>query len=412
MKQLAGTSREHLCATFLGLFLLLATFAPIQVRAQDSKSSWPVIEKVTFTFASGNPNPVQMDIFGHGFGDGAVGVTLAGTSQNVSSSSDTHVSITPSALNAGSYLLHLTRSPKNDGERRSVSFEVTLVGAGSGAGVQGPQGPPGPQGLPGIPGLAGPQGATGLTGATGPAGPIGLTGATGPAGPIGLTGATGPAGLTGATGAVGPQGPIGLTGATGAVGPQGLTGLTGPAGATGPAGPIGLTGATGPAGPIGLTGATGPEGAIGPAGPVGPQGATGAAGPAGPVGQTGPLGPTGPAGPTGPTGAQGPVGPVGPAGPPGPGATQFGSNTQKGVSAFGAACTVGQIILSAGPQAVGIPASGQLLSIAQNPLLFRYLGTTFGGDGVTTFGLPDLSTAAPNGLTYSICDQGIFPSSR
>jgi hypothetical protein len=364
MKQLAGTSREHLCATFLGLFLLLATFAPIQVRAQDSKSSWPVIEKVTFTFASGNPNPVQMDIFGHGFGDGAVGVTLAGTSQNVSSSSDTHVSITPSALNAGSYLLHLTRSPKNDGERRSVSFEVTLAGASSGAGVQGPQGPPGPQGLPGIAGPAGPQGATGLTGATG------------------------------------------------AVGPQGPTGLTGPAGATGPAGPIGLTGATGPAGPIGLTGATGPEGAIGPAGPVGPQGATGAAGPAGPVGQTGPLGPTGPAGPTGPTGAQGPVGPVGPAGPPGPGATQFGSNTQKGVSAFGAACTVGQIILSAGPQAVGIPASGQLLSIAQNPLLFRYLGTTFGGDGVTTFGLPDLSTAAPNGLTYSICDQGIFPSSR
>jgi hypothetical protein len=388
MKQLAGTSREHLCATFLGLFLLLATFAPIQVRAQDSKSSWPVIEKVTFTFASGNPNPVQMDIFGHGFGDGAVGVTLAGTSQNVSSSSDTHVSITPSALNAGSYLLRLTRSPKNDGERRSVSFEVTLAGAGSGAGVQGPQGPPGPQGLPGIAGPAGPQGATGLTGATGPAGPIGLTGATG---------------------AVGPQGPTGLTGPAGATGPAGPMGLTG---ATGPAGPIGLTGATGPAGPIGLTGATGPEGAIGPAGPVGPQGATGAAGPAGPVGQTGPLGPTGPAGPTGPTGAQGPVGPVGPAGPPGPGATQFGSNTQKGVSAFGAACTVGQIILSAGPQAVGIPASGQLLSIAQNPLLFRYLGTTFGGDGVTTFGLPDLSTAAPNGLTYSICDQGIFPSSR
>lgn len=355
MKQLAGTSRGHLSATFLGLFLLLATFAPIQVRAQDSKSSWPVIEKVTFTFASGNPNPVQMDIFGHGFGDGAVGVTLAGASQSVSSSSDTHVSITPSALNAGSYLLRLTRSPKNDSERRSVSFEVTLAGASSGAGVQGPQGPPGPQGLPGIAGPAGPQGATGLTG---------------PAGPVG---------------------------------------------ATGPAGPIGLTGATGPAGPIGLTGATGPEGAVGPAGPAGPQGATGVAGPAGPIGATGPLGPTGPAGPTGPTGAtgaQGPVGPAGPAGPPGPGATQFGSNTQKGVSAFGTTCTVGQIILSAGPEAVGIPANGQLLSIAQNPLLFRYLGTTFGGDGVTTFGLPNLSTAAPNGLTYSICDQGTFPSPR
>ncbi|HET9791909.1 MAG TPA: hypothetical protein VFR08_11440, partial [Candidatus Angelobacter sp.] len=200
MKKLAGTSRGQLSATFLGLFLLLATFAPIQVRAEDSKSSWPVIEKVTFTFASGNPNPVQMDIFGRNFGDGAVGVTVAGISQNVSSSSDTHVSITPSALNAGSYLLRLTRSPKNDSERRSVSFEVTLAAASSGAGVQGPQGPPGPQGLPGVAGPAGPVGATGpagpigLTGATGPAGPIGLTGATGPAGPIGLTGATGPAG--------------------------------------------------------------------------------------------------------------------------------------------------------------------------------------------------------------------------
>jgi hypothetical protein len=394
MKQLAGTSREHLSATFLGFFLLLATFAPLQMRAEDSKNSWPVIEKVTLTFASGNPNPVQMDIFGHGFGDGAVGVTLAGTSQNVSSSSDTHVSITPSALNAGSYLLRLTRSPKNDSERRSVSFEVTLAGVSSGAGVQGPQGPPGPQGLPGIAGPVGPQG---LTGATGAAGPIGLTGATGPAGPIGLTGATGPAGPIGLTGATGPAGPIGLTGATGPAGPIGLTGATGPAG---------------PQGPTGLTGATGPEGAAGPAGPVGPQGVTGAAGPAGPIGLTGPLGPTGPAGPTGPTGAQGPVGPVGPAGPPGPADTQFGSNTQKGASAFGATCTVGQIILSAGPNAVGIPANGQLLSIAQNPLLFRYLQTTFGGDGVTTFGLPNLSTAAPNGLTYSICDQGTFPSPR
>ena len=33
---------------------------------------------------------------------------------------------------------------------------------------------------------------------------------------------------------------------------------------------------------------------------------------------------------------------------------------------------------------------GQLLSIAQNTALFSLLGTTFGGDGRTTFGLPDL----------------------
>ena len=33
--------------------------------------------------------------------------------------------------------------------------------------------------------------------------------------------------------------------------------------------------------------------------------------------------------------------------------------------------------------------SGQLLSIAQNTALFSLLGTTYGGDGQTTFGLPD-----------------------
>ena len=34
--------------------------------------------------------------------------------------------------------------------------------------------------------------------------------------------------------------------------------------------------------------------------------------------------------------------------------------------------------------------NGQLLPIAQNQALFSLLGTNFGGDGVTTFALPDL----------------------
>lgn len=34
--------------------------------------------------------------------------------------------------------------------------------------------------------------------------------------------------------------------------------------------------------------------------------------------------------------------------------------------------------------------SGQLMSIAQNSAMFSILGTTFGGDGRTTFGLPDM----------------------
>lgn len=40
---------------------------------------------------------------------------------------------------------------------------------------------------------------------------------------------------------------------------------------------------------------------------------------------------------------------------------------------------------------------GQILSIAQNTALFSLLGTTFGGNGQTTFGLPDLRGRVPMG---------------
>lgn len=40
---------------------------------------------------------------------------------------------------------------------------------------------------------------------------------------------------------------------------------------------------------------------------------------------------------------------------------------------------------------------GQLMSIAQNSALFSLLGTVYGGDGVSTFGLPDLRGRAPIG---------------
>ncbi len=39
--------------------------------------------------------------------------------------------------------------------------------------------------------------------------------------------------------------------------------------------------------------------------------------------------------------------------------------------------------------------NGQLLSIAQNTALFSLLGTTYGGDGVTTFALPNLQGRSP-----------------
>lgn len=41
--------------------------------------------------------------------------------------------------------------------------------------------------------------------------------------------------------------------------------------------------------------------------------------------------------------------------------------------------------------------NGQLLSIAQNTALFSLLGTTYGGDGISTFALPDLRGRVPVG---------------
>lgn len=56
---------------------------------------------------------------------------------------------------------------------------------------------------------------------------------------------------------------------------------------------------------------------------------------------------------------------------------------------------------------------GQLLSISQNSALFSILGTTYGGNGQTTFALPDLRGRAPigsrqgPGLTnYSLGEMG------
>ena len=68
---------------------------------------------------------------------------------------------------------------------------------------------------------------------------------------------------------------------------------------------------------------------------------------------------------------------------------------------------LGSIILFAGnftPRGWAA-CNGQILSIAQNNALFALLGTTYGGDGMTTFALPDLRGRVPigfgqgNGLT-------------
>ena len=88
-----------------------------------------------------------------------------------------------------------------------------------------------------------------------------------------------------------------------------------------------------------------------------------------------------------------------------------------------------------------VPADGKLMAIAQNTALFSLFGTTYGGDGRVTFGLPDLrsrtpihhgqgpglpshtigsksnsssSGSAPNtgtlAISYCVVVQGIYPS--
>jgi hypothetical protein len=281
----------------------------------------PVVNKAMFVFASGNPNPVELDIYGANFGTIAPTVSIEGVAQTVApGSSDTFVKLTNPTLSmphSGVYRVTMLNNSENGpADARTDEFYVELD--------------------PDSAGTPGPQGATGASGPSGPAGPMGLTG---------------------------------------------------PAGAPGAQGPIGLTGQTGPAGQQGAPGAVGPQGNVGPAG---------AQGTAGLMGLTGPAGPSGPQGPAGPAGTQ----------------TLFGTNTSLAKSATGAACTIGQVILSAGSLGNGIPAVGQLLPINGNTPLFSVVGVTYGGDGVTNFGLPDLRPVAPNGLTYSICDLGVFPAYR
>lgn len=55
--------------------------------------------------------------------------------------------------------------------------------------------------------------------------------------------------------------------------------------------------------------------------------------------------------------------------------------------------------------------SGQQLQIRLNTALFSLLGTTYGGDGVNYFKLPDLTGITPiPGMCYYICVCGLYPS--
>ena len=76
--------------------------------------------------------------------------------------------------------------------------------------------------------------------------------------------------------------------------------------------------------------------------------------------------------------------------------------------------TLGEIVMFAGnyePRGWAF-CEGQILSASSNSGLFSILGTMYGGDGRTTFGLPNLKEAEKNlgGVRYIICISGRYPT--
>lgn len=79
-------------------------------------------------------------------------------------------------------------------------------------------------------------------------------------------------------------------------------------------------------------------------------------------------------------------------------------------SGTGGQTFLGQVGLFAGSFAPGgwAFADGQLLPISQNQALFSLLGTTYGGDGRTTFALPDLRGHTVVGADFGFWSLGAF----
>lgn len=99
-----------------------------------------------------------------------------------------------------------------------------------------------------------------------------------------------------------------------------------------------------------------------------------------------------------------------------------------GVNGSAAQPFLGQIFATTAPTlpAGWAAADGQLLNIDDHAALFNLLGTTYGGDGITTFALPNLIGRAPIGnsgtnpvgtttsstvtITYAITASGVYPT--
>lgn len=157
-----------------------------------------------------------------------------------------------------------------------------------------------------------------------------------------------------------------------------------------------------------------PEAIVGDVGPEGPQGPQGVQGIQGETGPMGPQGPAGQDGADGNDGRDGETGPMGLTGEDGDVAEYFGTTSFGDDGRDAADCTVGQVQLNAAGYGYGMVADGRVLSISEYEGLHSIIGSRFGGNGFSTFALPDLRAVAPksaNGaaLNYFICVNGIYP---
>jgi hypothetical protein len=89
--------------------------------------------------------------------------------------------------------------------------------------------------------------------------------------------------------------------------------------------------------------------------------------------------------------------------------------TAPGAGAQGTNPILGQTITTAGNfcPVNWAPMNGQLLAIATYDTLFTLIGTTYGGDGQTTFALPTaepIVTATGATLTQCISLFGLYPT--
>jgi hypothetical protein len=78
-------------------------------------------------------------------------------------------------------------------------------------------------------------------------------------------------------------------------------------------------------------------------------------------------------------------------------------------------CTLGEVILAKGideerTKDYVLPCDGRILKIAEYAPIYSLLGNTFGGDGKTTFALPNYNSSTPiYGAKYYIRIVGVYP---